>query len=94
MGQVYVIHGYTGEYSDRGEWIVAAYLDRAEAEKHLKALEDFCIRNHVLGMRSRDSRDRDLIRDELRANLDPLADIDYTGVDYDLSEIEIREKAP
>lgn len=31
---VYVVVGQTGEYSDRTDWYVAAYLDRTDADWH------------------------------------------------------------
>ena len=31
---IYVVMGTIGEYSDRGEWIVIAYLDEEKAKQH------------------------------------------------------------
>ena len=34
MTTIYVVVGTVGEHSDRSEWLVAAYADRALADKH------------------------------------------------------------
>lgn len=39
MSKVYVVMGSHGEYSDRSEWCVAAYLDEALAKAHEAALD-------------------------------------------------------
>jgi len=36
---LYVVMGSWGEYSDRAEWMVAAYADRALAEQHVLDVE-------------------------------------------------------
>lgn len=35
MGKVYVVRGSSGEWSERSEWIVAAYLDHEMAKRHV-----------------------------------------------------------
>jgi hypothetical protein len=35
--EVHVVFGTSGEYSDRTEWPIAAYLVEAEAKKHVEA---------------------------------------------------------
>jgi len=41
QGTAFVVEGMTGEYSDRTEWPVRAYLDRAEAEAFLAYCESW-----------------------------------------------------
>lgn len=38
MTTLYVVMGSYGEYSDRSEWLVAAYANRELAEKHVLAV--------------------------------------------------------
>jgi hypothetical protein len=39
MTKLYVVMGENGEYSDREEWLVAAYLDEAKAKAHVMRAE-------------------------------------------------------
>jgi hypothetical protein len=39
VDKVYVVVGEEGSYSDRTEWLVAAYSDREQAERHVKRCE-------------------------------------------------------
>ena len=32
--KIYIVRGPTGEYSDRSEWVVCAYPNKRDAEKH------------------------------------------------------------
>lgn len=54
MTHVFVVMGMEGEYSDRTEWPVAAYLDRAKAEQHVTAVEMAARAWEALGSRERD----------------------------------------
>ena len=38
---VYLVWGYTGEYSSTEQWAVAAYLDKELAEQHCKILNSY-----------------------------------------------------
>lgn len=40
MTTLHVVMGSSGEYSDRKEWLVAAYVSESEARKHVLALEE------------------------------------------------------
>lgn len=39
MTNVYLVMGMEGEYSDRKEWPVAAYLEQEKAKQHVTAIE-------------------------------------------------------
>lgn len=45
MTTLYVVMGSSGEYSDRSEWMVAAYADQPKAQEHVarvtRALAEF-----------------------------------------------------
>lgn len=39
MTTIYVVMGSHGEYSDRSEWMVAAYPDEQKAQEHVRSVE-------------------------------------------------------
>lgn len=41
MDKVYVVVGEEGSYSDRSEWLVAAYTDCEQADRHVKRCERY-----------------------------------------------------
>lgn len=41
MKIIYLVHGYTGEYEDRYEWIVSAFTTKRKADNHAKKAQDF-----------------------------------------------------
>jgi hypothetical protein len=43
--QVFVVMGTLGEYSDKYEWPVAAYFDRAKADKHADLAMEWSVKN-------------------------------------------------
>lgn len=84
---IHVIQFDTGEYSDRTERIVAAYIDKEAAERHLGRLNDW-LRERALG------DDNEVASYEDRQNLycpfDPeLDDVDYTGARYTLFAVPL-----
>lgn len=89
--KVYVVMGGTGEYSDRREWPVAAYLDKAMADAHEDAAVRWA-RAHGLGF------DADLGWEERRdrppSPFDPGMHVDYTGTDYHVLEVPLRDALP
>ena len=40
MARIYIIKGETGEYCDYDWWLVAAFLDKTEAERYLRLCQD------------------------------------------------------
>lgn len=44
---IFAVEGHTGEYSDRSEWIVAAFASRERADAFLLECENFAIDNHL-----------------------------------------------
>lgn len=42
MTKVYVVEGYTGEYSDRRNWLVKAFLSEEKAQQLVTMLEEWC----------------------------------------------------
>ena len=82
--KIFVVNGTTGEYSDRTEWLVAAYTREEDAWKHVEKATEY-----VQAWRSTHTRY------ETRCPpgpFDPNLQMDYTGTDYTYFEIELREE--
>jgi hypothetical protein len=93
MAQMYVVMGRTGEYSDRTEWLVAVYDDRAQAETHV-ALAECWLREHQVSM---NADHRLHVPYDARVKACPYDDAfrcDYTGTAYYVLEVERRDTAP
>lgn len=92
---VYVVMGMTGEYSDRNEWPVVAFMDKAAAEARVTAL-DAWLREHRMHyddnvrvpfeMRYADNDDGT----RPRTPLDPNFGVDYTGTKYFIHEVPLE----
>lgn len=89
MTKVYVVMGDTGEYSDRTEWSVSAYLDESKAAAHVARLDAWLIENKV----SRNHADVLVYedRDKLRTPDDPHFTSDYTGTRYLIMAVELAD---
>lgn len=82
MKTLYVVTGTTGEYSDRSEWLVRAYLSETEAEAHAekagaKAAELFATRSNKYRSPPEGSNEHD-----------PRMQMDYTGTTYFVQEVD------
>lgn len=94
METLYVVFGKTGEYDSYREWEVCAYTDNASADAHVEALN---ARLRLLDLFS--DRDNDIVqwyekeqqaKGEMK-DLDPHFQLDYTGVDYDMFELNVYD---
>jgi hypothetical protein len=80
LSEVFVLFGQTGEYSDRQEWLVAAYATEAAAQA--------AVEHHEAWLRERglSSCDGDISydgrRDLVKPDWDPHLSVDYTGTRY------------
>ena len=85
MKTVYVVMGYTGEYSDNREWPVCAFFDEEKAKERVV----------LAGERAREifSKYKDILWDsEIEPNeYDPHMDMDYTGTSYFYHTVEVVE---
>ncbi len=90
MKKVYVVFGYTGEYSDRSEWPVCAYLDGSLAEEHAKRAVEEALK--IEGKRG--SRYSMLSPLNGTNPYDPGMKMDYTGTWYDVVVTELRKAWP
>ena len=91
MSIIYLVTGVTGEYSDFTKWNVKAFGSMDQA---INFMEDI---NTVIqdtlkgeGQKNLDYTARSALEKALK-DLDPNVSIDYTGVDYEIEEIELEE---
>lgn len=85
MKQVHIVMGTTGEYSDRNEWAVKAYLDESLAQEHVNNAERRAAEIYA----TRENR----YRVEKGVNeFDPKMGMDYTGTHYYLMSVELISK--
>lgn len=102
---VWLVIGTCGAYSDRSEWVVAAYFDKTLAERHadlameeerrlLKAWTD--AGNESYGFRRIYQFDDTPEMKAMRVNrYDPKVQRDYTDTDYHAAEVcELRLSLP
>lgn len=92
MTKIYVVMGQTGEYSDHHSWPVCAYASEEDAERHAVAAAARALRIK----REDDARDHTMRWDkgwiaEQMGGLDPDIRMDYTGTDYYVLTVEMRE---
>lgn len=91
--KIYIVEGSTGEYSDRRNWNVIAYTNKQEAEDHAfnatkRAKEIFPFREDFW------EYNRSEFPDRLKNEFDPRMDMDYTGTDYYVTEVELVMPMP
>jgi hypothetical protein len=93
--KVYIVFGTTGEYSDRSEWMVAAYTSEDNAKQHvLKATE------HANAWQERrNSHELDALTwgewyalEKSSNPLDPAFKMDNTGTTYCYAPVDVLDK--
>lgn len=82
---IYVVMGGTGEYSDREEWPVKAFIEKKDAEQ---LVVDATKVSKLIDMRDYDAR-RAITKDT--NPFDPNMKMDYTGTYYYIIETELEE---
>lgn len=85
--KIYVVEGHTGEYSDRNDWPVKAFVHEPAAQ----AFVDACTKE-ILPYNIKNKYDAvnwERIRNA-KSPLDPNLQIDYTGTHYDYYEVELE----
>lgn len=83
MATVFVVVGSTGEYSDRSEWMVRAFLNRGAAEALVLRLAAWC------DVRQCGENAADIVRPDEKPAEDPGFRCDYTGTRYSVAECPI-----
>lgn len=92
---IYVVMGSHGEYSDRGEWPVAAYCDEKLAQEHVTRVEQAAREWESIGNTARKQRVNDV--GELATTLDPKKPFELWGSDtrrYWLETIAVYSEVP
>lgn len=99
MQKIYILQGTTGEYSDRTDWIVRAYLDEANAiGAQMDVTDAFAIlRQHMKDnnveyydfwhYEKLDNQTKELYQQV--KNIDPKFQMDYTGTSWWVKECEL-----
>jgi hypothetical protein len=87
--KIYYVEGWTGAYDDYVTWIVKAYVSKAKANKHCRKLNDLLLQNGLHGTLS-DCKVSATSRG-FSTVLDPKMQIDYTGTEYVVCELELEE---
>jgi hypothetical protein len=82
---IHVVYGSTGEYSDRCEWYVAAYLDELKAQDHVTKAQQ---RGRELEIEY-DGREWDV--PDGANQYDPKMQMDYTGVRYAYATVPVLD---
>ena len=86
MQKLWVVMGGTGEYSDRREWPVRAYMHKAAAEAEIVKLDAQA--KEIWAAKGENYYPK--VTNELRKHLlDPNVDFDYTGTSYFYYEVEL-----
>lgn len=86
--KVWIVEGSTGEYEDRREWIVKAFVSKEHAMSLRTKLESVLKEEEL--HRENMGLNYDDIPDKL-LQLDPHASVDYTGASYSLYSIDVEE---
>lgn len=93
--KIWIVQGTSGEYSDRGEWIVDAWPTEDAAKARVAALDALLLEHgykHGGG-----SSDGDYLTQRARMDAfkvlagDPCFSADYTGTSYWLTECELHD---
>ncbi len=80
--KIYVVIGYTGEYSDRTEWLVKAFNSEDAAKEHVLSA--------TKRAKEIEATREDRYRSPKAANeFDPLMQMDYTGTYYNYESVEL-----
>lgn len=82
MKQIYLVHGFCGEYSDRAEWTVCAYTDKDEAQAHAERATKACKGSKNWGWER---------RSKFKNPYDANFRTDYTGTSYHIEAITLWE---
>lgn len=88
---IYVVIGWTGEYSDRNEWIVQAYTDEEAAKAHVLRAEEKA-REIFQAEEADPAYDPGCARPD--NPYDPDMQMDYTGTFYRYDTSQLIQKEP
>ena len=84
--KIYVVTGRTGEYSDRREWFVKAFVSESRAAELVTLADKRAAELAATNWRSWDDDFPKYSNEH-----DPDMDMDYTGTSYHIDEVELDE---
>lgn len=84
---LYVVVGYTGEFSDSAQWLVCGYLDQAKAERRAAQLNDLA--HALMPHEGPEFYDNLLAAADALREADPNGSMDYTGTWYAIEEVPV-----
>ena len=102
----WIVHGTTGEYSDRKVWAIAVYRRAVSAQEHVENATAVAHAHKVGYSETAGWEERDAFVEKMRVSIELRAlmvgkleiedyfTIDYNGMRFWLEEVEIREAAP
>lgn len=90
MSKIWVVMGTTGEYSDRNDWPVVAFPDKARAEARIVACTQEANKRFSESQVPDESNDWSSYNTDNNV-LDPNMKMDYTGTSYFHYEVEIEQ---
>ena len=79
--KIWVVYGQTGEYSDRSEWNIAAYLREEDAKAHADAATAWYQDNNVMANRHQERKESN--------PFDPSMRVDYTGTEWNIYPVDL-----
>ncbi len=94
MATIYIVSGTCGEYSDNRTWRVAAYKEKAQAEKHAELAKVRA--TEVVGWVGCDGAKWEYTSDDRKPvnEYDPDMQADCTGTDYYVEECPLLRVVP
>lgn len=87
---IYLVIGSTGEYSGHTEWNVKAFTSKEKAWSFLESLEATIKSAAPDCPEFYETNQRNALEKAL-IDLDPKVQVDYTGITYEIEEIELEE---
>lgn len=90
--QIWIVEGATGEYSDHTEWAVCAFYSEEKAKELTEQLSLLAIAAHSSALRFGSVFDFKKTNEGKKwLEHDPMAQMDYSGVNYTAYSITIRD---
>ena len=98
--KIYIVSGESGEYSDRIQWSVAAYIDPGKAHLHSE-LANNCVKAHLAkGIKVKTSFGSSTKYPDLEKGWNPFDPLvgeyisDYSPPEYFVESVDIFEEVP
>lgn len=95
MSKIWIVNGTSGDYDDRYDWPVGAFLEEKKAYEWCKSanelLKTFKLHmNEFCGLKQ---EERQYFEQEFK-KMDPSINLSYTGVEYYISFVDLNPPMP